>query len=226
MAAETPLFTRLAAAYVRGTLGSAAGIHEAPLDTLSADQRAALIALGRARGLRLHRFKRTMGLPRVQAVIGILRGIGATDLLDIGTGRGAFLWPLLDAMPSLPVTATDVLAHRVTDIQRVAEGGLTTLSAAQANALDLSFDDRSFDVVTMLEVLEHIPNTALAIRSVLRVAQRFVIISVPSRSDDNPEHIHLFSAPQLTDLLRAHGAARVSIEYVPGHLIALAKVAS
>jgi hypothetical protein len=41
---------------------------------------------------------------------------------------------------------------------------------------------------------------------------------------DNPEHIHLFSAAQLTALLRAHGAARVVVEQVPGHLIAIATV--
>lgn len=76
----------------------------------------------------------------------------------------------------------------------------------------------------MLEVLEHIPDTAAALRSALRVARRFAILSVPSRPDDNPEHIHLFSAARLTALLREHGAARVTIEQVPGHVIAVAKV--
>jgi 2-polyprenyl-3-methyl-5-hydroxy-6-metoxy-1,4-benzoquinol methylase len=224
MTAETPLYTRLAAAYVRGSLREAAGADEAPLESLSAGQRAALIELGRARGLKLHRFKRTMGLARVQAVIGILRGIDPAELLDIGSGRGAFLWPLLDAMPELPVTATDTLAHRVADIRRVADGGVLTLAAARADATDLPFANGSFDVVTMLEVLEHIPDTAAALRPALRVARRFLIISAPSRPDNNPEHIHLFSAARLSELLRAHGAARVTVEHVPGHLIAVAKV--
>ncbi len=76
----------------------------------------------------------------------------------------------------------------------------------------------------MLEVLEHVPDTAAALRSALRVARRFAIVSVPSRPDDNPEHIHLFSAARLTSLLCEHGAARVTIEQVPGHLIAVARV--
>jgi ubiquinone/menaquinone biosynthesis C-methylase UbiE len=164
-----------------------------------------------------------MGLARVQVVLGILRGIGPAELLDIGSGRGAFLWPLLDAMPELPVTASDTLAQRVADIQRVADGGVLTLAAARADATKLPFADGSFDVVTMLEVLEHIPDTAAALRSALRVARRFVVISVPSRPDTPPDHTHLLSAPRLSELLRAHGAARVSIEHVPGHLIAVAK---
>ena len=40
-------------------------------------------------------------------VLGTLRGIAPTHLLDIGTGRGVFLWPLLDAFPSLMVTAVE-----------------------------------------------------------------------------------------------------------------------
>jgi 2-polyprenyl-3-methyl-5-hydroxy-6-metoxy-1,4-benzoquinol methylase len=226
---ETPLFERLAAAYVRGALRAETELAgddrllAAPLDALADADLAAIVQLGHARGLRLHRFKRTMGLPRVHAVLGILRGIGPSELLDIGSGRGAFLWPLLDAMPWLPVTAADVLDHRVVDMERVAAGGVATLTAARADVTDLPFPDRSFDVVTALEVLEHIADTAAALRSALRVARRFAVISVPSRPDDNPEHIHLFSAAQLTALLREHGAARVAIEQVPGHLIAVAK---
>jgi ubiquinone/menaquinone biosynthesis C-methylase UbiE len=225
MSVETPLFTRLAAAYVRGSLGDDAGSQESPLDSLSADQRAALVMLGLARGLRLHRFKRTTSLARVQAVIGLLREIGPAELLDIGSGRGAFLWPLLDAMPWLPVTATDTLAHRVAEIQRVADGGILTLNAARADATNLPFAEHSFDVVTMLDVLGHIADTAAALRSSLRVARRFAILSVPAhKKEDSPTHLRFFSAPQLADLLRAHGATRVSIERVPGHIIAVAKV--
>ena len=167
-----------------------------------------------------------MGLARVQAVLGVLRGVGPAELLDIGSGRGAFLWPLLDAMPWLPVTATDILPHRVADLRRVADGGVAGLTPCQADVAELPFAPRSFDAVTMLEVLEHIPDTAAALRSALRAARRFAVLSVPSRPDDNPEHIHLFSAARLAALLREHGAARVTVEQVPGHLIAVARVAA
>ncbi|NTV65020.1 MAG: hypothetical protein HGA65_16040, partial [Oscillochloris sp.] len=81
------------------------------------------------------------------------------------------------------------------------------------------------DAVTLLEVLGQVNDSAAVLRSVLRVAQRFVIISVSTRVDDeNPGPI--YSEPQLSDLLRAQGLIRLSFERVPGHLIALARVAS
>jgi ubiquinone/menaquinone biosynthesis C-methylase UbiE len=221
-----PLYTRLAAAYVRGmcrpALSTDASLFDAPLDSLDAAQLNALVQLGRAQELRLHRFKRTMGLARVAKVLGALKGIAPSELLDIGSGRGAFLWPLLDAFPQLPITALDKLDYRVAGIQAVRVGGVEHLTALQGDATDLRLDDDQFDVVTLLEVLEHIPDTARALAEVCRVARRFVVLSVPSKPDDNPEHIHVFDAALLERSLRAAGATRVRFDYLPGHIVAVA----
>ena len=58
-----------------------------------------ILKIGIDKGLKLHRFKRTIALPRVVKVIGILKGIQPLNLLDIGTGRGVFLHPFLDVFP-------------------------------------------------------------------------------------------------------------------------------
>src|SRR5579859_5632149 len=92
-----PYFERLAAAYVRGKLTDTqarqrdATLFGAPLASLSEADSSRLVAIGVAHGLRLHRFKRTMGLPRVRKVLGMLHSIQPTSVLDIGSGRGAFL---------------------------------------------------------------------------------------------------------------------------------------
>jgi ubiquinone/menaquinone biosynthesis C-methylase UbiE len=203
----------LAAAFVRGRLG---GLHGAA----AADA----FAAGLQAGLRLHGFKRTVGLPRVQRVLGILRGIAPQTLVDIGSGRGVFLWPLLDTFPELPVTAIDVDPRRVAGIMAVQAGGVGRLSAACMNAEQLALPAESVDVVTALEVLEHVTDVERAAAEIVRVARRFVVVSVPSHPDDNPQHIRLFSPESLQALLRAAGADKVTVDYVPNHMIAVARV--
>jgi Methyltransferase domain len=222
----TAYFERIAAAYVRGKLGShlPLGFSESILSDLEDTDLDAILQIGREAGLRLHRFKRTMGLARVERVLGTLRGIAPESLLDIGSGRGVFLWPLLDAMPWLEITACDLLDYRVADIQAVHDGGFANLNAQLQDATNLSFPDASFDVVTALEVLEHIPDATRAIAEVVRVARRFVIASVPSQPDDNPEHIHLFSHADLERMFTAAGVKRVNFEAVLNHTIVVAKV--
>jgi 2-polyprenyl-3-methyl-5-hydroxy-6-metoxy-1,4-benzoquinol methylase len=205
----------LAAAYVRGK--------RAATPPLPAEQ---LVQLSLRQGLRLHRFKRTSTLPRVRKVLGILRGLAPANLLDIGSGRGAFLWPLVDAFPGLPILAIDQKPHRVEDIQAVTAGGFANLSARQMNVCRLELDDRSVDTVTVLEVLEHLPEPEQAAAEIARVASRFVVASVPSREDENPEHIQLFDRSTLERLWLQAGARSVKIEYVLNHIIAVARVGS
>jgi ubiquinone/menaquinone biosynthesis C-methylase UbiE len=230
MSSAPAYYSRLAVAFVRGKLMGTPleRVHQPlfaqPLDALSEEEMEQLIQPGIAQGLRLHRFKRTMELPRVHKVLGILKGLQPANLLDIGSGRGAFLWPLLDAFPNLPITALDLLEYRVADMQAVHAGGIEQLTALHMDVTALTFADRSFDVVTMLEVLEHIPDTAKALAEVCRVASRALICSVPSKADDNPEHIHLFDERSLVPLLAEHGALHVNISYVLNHLIVVAKM--
>ena len=182
---------------------------------------AALLAAARRAGLRWHKFKRKSGPPRVNQVLAMLEGLAPRSLLDIGSGRGAFLWPLVARFDEVPVTAVDRLAHRVADIEAVHTGGIARVRAHAADVTALPFADASFDVVTILEVLEHLDDPAAAARETLRVASRYVLASVPSHEDDNPEHIHLFTRDSLTQLFEAAGAERVQIRYVLNHMIAL-----
>ena len=227
----TDYFLNLAAAFVRGKLiHSLAGsktdqpLFTKALDELSNDEIDMLIQLGKEHNLRLHRFKKSMELPRVHTVLGVLKGIQPQNLLDIGSGRGVFLWPLLDAFPFLPVTCIDRLDYRVADIQAVHDGGITQLTARQGDVTALPFADHSFDVVTMLEVLEHIPATTKALQEVCRIARRFLLLSVPSKEDNNPEHIHLFTQASLRHLLKEQGITRISVEYVLNHMLIVARI--
>jgi len=182
---------------------------------------AALLAAARRAGLRWHKFKRKSGPPRVTQVLAMLEGLAPRSLLDIGSGRGAFLWPLVARFEDLEVTAVDRVEHRVTDIEAVHTGGIARVRGRSADVAALPFEDASFDVVTILEVLEHLEDPAAAARETLRVASGYVLASVPSREDDNPEHLRLFTRASLTELFESAGAERVQISYVLNHMIAL-----
>lgn len=193
-----------------------------PLSALTPAQQERILAAGEFAGLPLHYFKRSRTLPRVEWALGVLRGMQPGTLLDIGSGRGTFLWPLLDAFPHLPVTAVDADPRRAERLAAVQAGGIERLTARQADATDLPFPDRSFDVVTLLEVLEHIPDAESALAECVRVCQRALLITVPSRPDNNPEHIHLFDEARLRRMLAACGVSRVKCDGVPRHLTLLA----
>jgi ubiquinone/menaquinone biosynthesis C-methylase UbiE len=202
----------MAAAFVRARLG---------LPDQLEDSRA--LQLGQERGLKLHKFKRS-SLARVERVLGALRGLHPASLLDIGSGRGAALWPLLEAFPELPVTALELDQRRVDDLRAVRDGGVCQLSVEQGTLLALRAEAGHFEVVTILEVLEHLESPLTAAREALRVASRFVIASVPSKADSNPGHLRLFSEQSLTALFLDAGAARVSVDYVLNHMIAIVRV--
>jgi 2-polyprenyl-3-methyl-5-hydroxy-6-metoxy-1,4-benzoquinol methylase len=184
----------------------------------------AVIARGLAAGLRLHKFKRNTNLPRVHRVLGALRGIAPRSLLDVGSGRGTFLWPLLDAFPVLPVTAIDKDHLRAADLDAAARGGITRLTALCMDAESLTFGDGTFDAVTLLEVLEHMPRPDRALAHAVRTARRFVVATVPSREDDNPEHIHLFDVESLQSLFAGARVRNVRFDYVRGHILAIASL--
>lgn len=205
-------YLEFAAAYVRGSM---------EIDPELGDED--IVQVGLQAGLRLHRFKRSSVLPRVRKVLGTLHGLQPSHLLDLGTGRGVFLWPLLDEFPDLPVTCVDILDYRISDLQAVARGGIGRLSAVQADLTALPFEDGQFPVCTMLEVLEHTPDPRAALREVCRVTSDSLLLSVPSKPDDNPEHLHLFSAQDLKDWLIELGMTRVKLDGVLNHLVLLAQ---
>lgn len=184
---------------------------------------AELLLRAKLEEVRIHRFKRRESLPRVSRVLSTLEALAPASLLDIGSGRGAFLWPLILQFPELPVSVVDALEHRVRDIDAVRLGGYENLDARVGDVCDLPFEDEAFDVVTVLEVLEHLNEPARAVAEVMRIANRFVVASVPSHTDDNPEHIQLFTAASLTALFEAAGAERVTISYVHNHMIAVVR---
>lgn len=218
-----------AAAYVRGNALKGHPVLppellQAPLGALTDHELLQIIDAGREAGLKLYHFKQKEDLPRVSAVLGFLRGVRPQSLLDVGSGRGAFLFPFLREFPETPVTAVDLLPHRVELLSAVAEGGVDRLTALRQDICAWDAPDGSFDVAALLEVLEHIPQVDRAVEAAVRLARRYVVVTVPSKPDNNPEHIHLLTKEILTGLFARAGCEKLKFGGVNGHLMAVASL--
>ena len=229
---EERYYTQYAAAVVRGGLVRRGLTHShdpallhTPLEDLTPDQCDALMAIGREAGIKLYHFKRSDPLlPRVHKVLGFLKSIRFESLVDVGSGRGVFLLPFLESFPHIPVTSVEIWDKRADLLEDIAAGGVSRLTVCRADICTHPLGDRTADVVTLLEVLEHIPDVQAAIAAACRTARRYVVVTVPSKEDDNPEHIHLLTKEKLTSYFTACGVKRLTFDGVPGHLFMIATI--
>lgn len=225
-------FTKYAVAAVRGFLKRNGRCDELPselmeceLDVLTDGEYEQVLETAISRGVKIYNFKRSHStLPRVQAVLGFLRGIAFDSLLDVGSGRGVFLFPFLEEFSDVSVTCMDVLDKRVETLTDIKNGGVDRLEVMKADVCQKPLASDSVDVVTLLEVLEHIPDVGSAICSAVSMARKYVVVTVPSKKDDNPEHIHLLTKDRLTELFGECGVTRLSFGGVPGHLFMIARI--
>lgn len=217
------IYIKPAISYIIGSYPdeSAEILNHSKPDAVDSSQIDQLIEFGKNKNLKLHRFKKTMGLPRVTKVLGYLKGIYPRNMLDIGTGRGVFLWPLLEAFPDMEVSCSDILTYRIEFLKTVKSGGMDNIYPIHQDINKLKFLDKSFDVVTFLETLEHIPDPDKALENAFRMAKNVLILSVPSKEDDNPEHIHLLNEEFFNGFFANRTDCKISFDYVLNHMIVL-----
>ncbi len=216
---------RMAASWILGHARHA-GIPELPpelremtAERCSDEALSAIVSAGAEAGLKLYPFKTgTQVLPRVRRTMGFLRSLSFSTLLDVGSGRGVFLIPFLKDFPWVSVRSLDLLDKRVTFLNELADGGPFPLLAEKKDICTQPFPEKSFDAVTMLEVLEHIPDVGKAVTAAVRIARQCVVVTVPSKPDSNPEHIHLLTKEKLTRMFNEAGCERLHFDGVEGHL--------
>ena len=113
---------------------------------------------------------------KMRALHRIAPDMPVNDLLEVGGGQSG-----LSAMlyPQAHVTNLDM--DPVFAEAPVNKGPRITFR--QGDATDLSFADESFDLVTMFDLLEHVPDDAAVAREVLRVLRPggWILVSTPNR---------------------------------------------
>ena len=104
-----------------------------------------------------------------------LATLAPASLLDAGCGEGVATAWLADVVPDAPVTGLDGRPDAVAQLtQRVPRAvGVT------GDLYKMPFEDGQFDVVVCTEVLEHTERPADAVRELVRVADRALLLTVP-----------------------------------------------
>jgi SAM-dependent methyltransferase len=110
-----------------------------------------------------------------RGVADVVRAFAPEDILDVGCGEGYALAALRALGIDCPLAGIDVSAPAIAEAQRRVPGATFRVM----DALDLAREGRRYDLVMMLEVLEHIPEPARMLPALEALARRFVVLSVP-----------------------------------------------
>ena len=173
---------------------------------------------------------------RIRDLVSIVPA-GAASLLDVGCGNGLFINTLNKANSNVRPSRLYAADRSLSALKHV------EVEHCRCDISDLPFSDDEFEIVTCLEVVEHLPLAVYtaALSELSRVAARWIMISVPFELNlneslcqcpscatrFNPDyHLRSFNAAKLRDLFREKGYAPTgthflgsSDEYVGYHRI-------
>lgn len=104
-----------------------------------------------------------------------LRSTGAHNVLDAGCGEGIVYRAMRERGYSGAWTGFDASNEAV----RFARQASPEANWRQASAYQIPFPDNSFDLIFSSQVLEHLPSPEQPLKECARVAQRWLLLSVP-----------------------------------------------
>ncbi|GEM_PF-5473281 len=146
-------------------------------------------------------------LARYQFVFPLAEGV---RLLDAGSGEG--YGAALLARVAADVTAIDVDAHAIESAKRNYPLPNLHFQLVDADA-DYPFPEKSFDLVTSFEVIEHIHGWKQYLERIAKVLkdEGILVISSPNRpyyrderGEINPFHVHEFDPDEFREILEKH----------------------
>jgi ubiquinone/menaquinone biosynthesis C-methylase UbiE len=141
------------------------------------------------------------------------------SLLDVGCGEGVLTQRWANALAPRRVVGIDLEDPLLaTEWARRSASNLTYIVQ---RAERMPFGDGEFDVVTAIEVLEHVPDPAHTLAEMTRCASRHVLVSVPHEPlwrvvniargaywrelGNTPGHVNHFSKSAIVSLCARHG---------------------
>ncbi len=101
----------------------------------------------------------------------ILDNIKGKTVIDVACGRGALLKAVAEKYPKATLHGTDIVCPRI------------DIPCTEAPIENLPFADKSFDTVLCTHVLEHVREHRRALKEIMRITKRRLIIVVPKQRE-------------------------------------------
>ena len=96
-------------------------------------------------------------------------------VLEVGTGEGNILNRLNQIKRFTRLEGIDISSEAIDTAKKL----LPSLKFSLGSAYELSYKDEEFDMLVLLEVLEHLEDYEKALSEIKRVSKKYVLISVP-----------------------------------------------
>jgi 2-polyprenyl-3-methyl-5-hydroxy-6-metoxy-1,4-benzoquinol methylase len=141
------------------------------------------------------------------------------SLLDVGCGEGVLVHRWAQRLCGARVVGIDLQEPSIQ--AGWAEHRAPNLEYRVMSAAELPFGDGEFELVSAIEVLEHLPAPERTLSEMARCAARFLLVSVPrepvwrmlnmargaylSALGNTPGHLNHWSRRSFVKLLRGHG---------------------
>lgn len=109
------------------------------------------------------------------SLMALLGKIEFHNLHEAGCGEGYIAKYIAGAYPGVDITASDLSEN----IIRRAENKMSKISFSTESIYSLSYSDNYFDLVIASEVLEHLEEPEKALTEILRVSNKYILLSVP-----------------------------------------------
>jgi ubiquinone/menaquinone biosynthesis C-methylase UbiE len=160
-------------------------------------------------------------------VAALVEAHGPGRILEVGCGEGVVIQSLSGSVPTARLDGVELDAGALGR----ARARCPAAVLVQADAYELPFRSRSYDLVVCLEVLEHLADPARALREIRRVSRQGCLLSVPHepffrlgnvargknlrRLGDPADHVQHWGAAGFSDFCRRELTVRTATGAFP-----------
>ena len=154
-----------------------------------------------------------------------------SEILEVGCGEGYVLAALREAGVKCPIHGIDFSESAIAEARRRVPDATFAVEDARA----LAQSGRRYDLVLMIEVLEHLPDAQFMLSVLAQLSKRHVVVSVPWEPffrglnflrgkhvralGNDPEHIQHWGRSEFRQLVEQHLVVREAPIVFPWTLV-------